>query len=264
MNAPPVITEITRSPDGTTFTLVYDANKQHHYSNDKEGKRQAILDGLNSIEPITVAEDVYLPSDAALQIVAAILFPDGIQTEKAYAAVRRTAAKACLHIGYGDEVELAPPIVPFPQRGVYRKRYSAVSPQLVLSTLDDVSPDRQSPKKMIMAETVWNQTAWEIYNNSLPSLTQSQKKSLQQQVDAIAQEASWQQKLLGSTQYYMQPLVANIEKAGETITAVLAEEKGMPIERSLLLLRIQIAAYGHRFYDEELTPELEEQLRQLL
>ncbi|MCP4419915.1 MAG: hypothetical protein GY805_25155, partial [Chloroflexi bacterium] len=269
MNTPPVITEITRSPDGTTFTLVYDTNKQHddkqhRYSNDQEGKRQAILDGLNSIETITVAEDVYLPSNAALQLIAIILYPDGIQTEKAYEAVRRTAAKACLHIGYGDEVELAPPAVPFPQRGVYRKRYPTVSPNLVLTALEDVSPDQQSPKKMIMAETVWNQAAWEIYQNSWSNLTQSQQKSLQQQVDAIAQEVNWQQKLLGSTQYYMQPLVANIEKAGEAITAVLTEEKGMPIERSLLLLRIQIAAYGHRFYDEELTPELEEQLRQLL
>ncbi|MCP4423269.1 MAG: hypothetical protein GY803_02125, partial [Chloroflexi bacterium] len=177
-----MINSCTRSPDGTTFTLVYDANKkrddnQHSYSNDKEGKRQAILDGLNRIEPIAVAEDVYLPSDDALQIVATILFPDGIQTEKAYEAVRRTAEKACTHIGYGDEVELAPPAVSFPQRGVYRKRYPTVSPNLVLTALDDVPVSRSSPRKESMSATIWNQTAWEIYDKSFATLTPSQQKS---------------------------------------------------------------------------------------
>ncbi|MCA9901257.1 MAG: hypothetical protein KC433_23890, partial [Anaerolineales bacterium] len=63
------------------ITCTHEANQlilfingvQHTYSNDKEGRRQAILDGLNAIEAMTVGEDVYLPSNESLQVVAAVL-----------------------------------------------------------------------------------------------------------------------------------------------------------------------------------------------
>ncbi len=65
-----MIDSCARSTDGKTFTLSING-EQHTCSNDKEGKRQAILDGLNAIETVTVGQDVYLPSNESLQVVAA-------------------------------------------------------------------------------------------------------------------------------------------------------------------------------------------------
>ncbi len=109
------------SQDGSLLTLsIHD--EQQPYSNDKAGKRQAILDGLHAIETITVGEDQYLPSNEALQVVAAVLYPDGIQTEAAYQTVCEVTEKACAHLGYGAEGELGPPAVPFSRRGLFRKQ----------------------------------------------------------------------------------------------------------------------------------------------
>ncbi len=258
-----MIDSCTRSPDEKTFTLSINGDR-HTYTNDKEGKRQAILDSLNVIETITVAEDTYLPDDVALQVVAVIMFPDGIQTEKAYEMVCRTAVKACTHLGYGDEIQLGPPLVSFSQRGSYRKRYPAVAPQWVLAEVDDASLNRDKPQKEIMAQTVWSQVAWEVYGQSWHELTPSQQDSLKQQVDAITQEANWRQTLRGATPYYFLPLTPDIEKARQEITAVLAEAEGAPIYHSRVAVRTQIAAYGHKFYEPQLAPELEECLQQLL
>ncbi len=258
-----MIDSCTRSPDGKTFILSINGDP-HTYTNDKEGKRQAILDGLNAIETVTAGEDVYLPSDAAMQIVAVIMYPDGIQTEKAYEVVCRTAVKACTHLGFGDEIQLGPPLVSFSQRGAYRKRYPAVAPQWVLAELDDASLSRDKPQKEIMVQTVWSQAAWEVYNQSWHELTPSQQDSLKQQVDAITQEANWQHILLGATPYYFLPLAPDIEKARQEITAVLAEVEGAPIYHSQVAARAQIAAYGHKFYKSELVPELEVCLQQQL
>ena len=103
---------LTPSPDGQTFTYVINGTPRT-YPNDKEGRRRAILDGLNAIETLTVGDAVYLPSNESLQVVAAILFADGIQTEAAYQTVCQVTEKACAHLGYGGEVELEPPAVPF-------------------------------------------------------------------------------------------------------------------------------------------------------
>ena len=120
----------TLSLDGQTFTLALNGTPRI-YSNDKEGKRQAILDGLNAIEAITVGDTVYLPCNESLQVVAAVLYPDGIQTEAAYQTVCQVTEKACAHLGYGSEVELGPPAVPFVRRGAYRRQYPPVDAQLV-------------------------------------------------------------------------------------------------------------------------------------
>lgn len=124
-----MIQSVTRV-DGNTFMLSLNGKTQT-YTNDKEGKRQAILDGLNAIETMTVGGDVYLPSNESLQVVAAVLYPDGIQTEAAYQTVCQVTEKACAHLGYGGEVELGPPAVPFARRGAYRRQYPPVDAHLV-------------------------------------------------------------------------------------------------------------------------------------
>jgi hypothetical protein len=65
---------LARTDDGQHFTLSINGERRT-YSNDKEGKRQAILDGLAAIETVAVGQDVYLPSNAALQVVVAVLYP---------------------------------------------------------------------------------------------------------------------------------------------------------------------------------------------
>ncbi|MGH2536197.1 MAG: hypothetical protein ACRDHL_02260, partial [Candidatus Promineifilaceae bacterium] len=121
---------LARADDGQSFTLAI-SGARRSYPNNKEGRRQAILDGLAALEPITAGQDVYLSSDAALQIVASVLYPDGIQTEVAYQVVYGVTEKAFIHIGYGEEVKLGPPHVPFPARGQYRKRLPAADPDAI-------------------------------------------------------------------------------------------------------------------------------------
>lgn len=73
-----MIDSVTRA-DGDTLTILPQTGKLQRYTNDKEGKRQALLDGLNAIETLTVGEDVYLPSNESLQVGAAVLYPDRIR-----------------------------------------------------------------------------------------------------------------------------------------------------------------------------------------
>lgn len=99
MTQPPIC-----SVDAGKLTLSI-KGEPHTYSNDKAGKRQAILDGLNAIPTISVGQDTYLSSSEALQLVAAVMYPEGIQTEAAYQTVCQVTEKACNHIGYGGEVQ---------------------------------------------------------------------------------------------------------------------------------------------------------------
>ena len=150
-----MIDSVTRA-DGNTFALSLNGKSQT-YTNDKEGKRQAILDGLSAIETMTVGKDVYLPSSESLQLVAAVLYPDGIQTEAAYRTVCQVTDKACAHLGYGAEVELGPPDVPFARRGPYRRREPAIDGQLVLDELALAGHSRSRPVQAlhaILAETL--------------------------------------------------------------------------------------------------------------
>jgi hypothetical protein len=180
---------LVRADDGQHFTLSINGERRT-YTADKDGKRQAILDGLEAIETVAVGQDVYLPSNAALQVVAAVLYPEGIRTEEAYQLVCRVTGKACTHIGYGGEVELGPPPhVPFTARGAYRKRYPPVDPQLVLDELELASTSSYQPRREANRRSVWNKAAREVYGKPLSGLTEAQQAQIQAQVDAIAGSA---------------------------------------------------------------------------
>ena len=102
----------SRSNDEKTFSLFI--NGEHrHYTHDKEGKRQAILDSLDTIKTVDVDEGTYLPNEAALQVVATVMYPGGVQSKEAYQIVCNVTEKACAHLGYGEETSLEPPLVPF-------------------------------------------------------------------------------------------------------------------------------------------------------
>jgi hypothetical protein len=109
MQEPALFLQEDASP---TFTIQI-GDEQRTYTADKQGRRQAILDGLGALTTVTVGDKVYLPAGDALQLVAAALYPDGIQTEEQYETTCRTTEKACAFAGWGEEVQLGPPHVPF-------------------------------------------------------------------------------------------------------------------------------------------------------
>ncbi len=245
---------ISATPDGRHFTLPINGERRS-YTNDKEGKRQAILDGLEAIETVAVGQDVYLPSNAALQVVAAVLYPDGIQTEEAYQLVCRVTEKACAHINYGLEVELGPPHVPFTARGAYRKRYPAIDPQLVLEELELAGTSSYHPRREANRRSLWNKVAWEIYGKPLSGLTEAQQTQIQAQVDAIADGAGWQRDDDG-TDVYTMALSVDADSARQRLARYLQDAGGRPVPVRTVIAQAQSGAYGRSFYHDELAPEL--------
>ena len=245
---------LARTDDGQHFTLSIDG-EQHTYTNDKEGKRQAILDGLAAIETTDVGQDVYLPSNAALQAVATVLYPDGIQAEEAYQLVCQVTEKACAHAGYGAEVELGPPHVSFTARGAYRKRYPPVDPQLVLEELELAGTSSYHPRREANRRSLWNKVAWEIYGKPLSGLTEVQQAQIQAQVDDIAAGAGWQRDDDGADVYTM-ALSVEADGARERLAQYLQDAGGRPVPVRAILTQAQSGAYGRAFYQDELVPEL--------
>jgi hypothetical protein len=186
-----MIKSVTHAADGNTLTLSLNGKSQT-YTNDKEGKRQAILDGLNAIETMAVGEDVYLPSNESLQVVAGVLYPDGIQTEAAYQTVCQVTEKACAHLGYGGEVELGPPAVPFARRGAYRRRYPPVDAQLVRDEPGLAGTSSSFPRQEIACTILWNKAGLAVYGRHWSKLTAAEQSLIQTQVDAIAAQDGWE------------------------------------------------------------------------
>ncbi|HID50679.1 MAG TPA: hypothetical protein EYP41_01405 [Anaerolineae bacterium] len=251
-----MIEPVTRSADGKTFTLVIE-DKPHRYANDKEGKRQAILDGLNAIPTITAGEDTYLPDDAALQVAAAVMYPDGIQTEKAYDLVRRTAAKACAHLGYGEEIQLGPPLVPFSQRGVYRKRYPPVDTQMALDDLQSAGVSNTRPCQEIACTVIWNKAGLAVYGRHWRKLTPAEQSYIQTQVDEIAAQAGWRKDESAAAGVYTRPLPIDEAAARSRIAELLRQAKGCPVSVDSVIYQAQLGAYGRGFYVNELAPALQ-------
>ncbi|MBE2221840.1 MAG: hypothetical protein IAF02_09880, partial [Anaerolineae bacterium] len=246
----------TRSANGKTFTLSVNG-EQRTYSNDKEGKRQAILDGLGAIQSVRVAQDEYLPSNEALQVVAAVLYPDGIQTESAYQTVFQVTEKACAHIGYGDEVELGPPAVPFSSRGSYRKRYPPVATKIVLDELEMAGTNSTHPQKEAACTIIWNKAGLAVYGNHWSKLTPAQQKLIQIQVDEIVGEAGWDKDDSTANGIYAKPLPIDEAAARRRLMQLLRQENGRPVLVSSVIYQVQVGAYGRGFYSNELAPTLQ-------
>ena len=245
------------------LTLSIDG-KVHTYSIDKAGKRQAILDGLNAIPTFPVGQDTYMPSNEALQLVAAVMYPDGIQTEAAYQTVCQVTEKACNHIDFGTEVELGPPLVPFEARGTYRKRYPPVTALLINLELAEARISTTLPRREIVSTVVWNKVGFEIYGRHWSQLTPAQQTQIQEQVDAIIQQIGWQKVAVGSACLYVQPLAVNKTAVKDQLKEMLLQASGRPITRSVVVYKVQMGAYGRRFYSDELSPEQEAMVTELL
>jgi hypothetical protein len=254
---------VTLSPDGKTFTLLVD-DEARTYTADKEGKRQAILDGLAALETIAAGDDVYLPADAALQLVANVLYPDGIQTEEQYETVCRTTDKACAFAGWGSEEQLGPPVVPFSKRGAYRKREPAVDQSVVLEALEDAGISSYAPRQQVNCRIVWNKLAWEVYGKPLNNLTGAQLEWLQLQADAVSEAAGWRIESEGSSASYVRPLAPNLERARQAVVECLGAYNGHPVRVDTVQANAERGAYGRAFYADNLDPALDALVRQVL
>lgn len=158
---------------------------------------------------MTVDEDVYLPSNESLQVVAAVLYPDGIQTEAAYQTVCRVTEKACAHLGYGGEVELGPPAVPFARRGVYRRQYPPVDAQLVRDELTLAGTGSSFPRQEIACTILWNKAGLAVYGRHWSKLTTTEQSLIQTQVDTIAAQDGWEKDDGTATGSYTKPLTVD-------------------------------------------------------
>lgn len=254
-----MIESVIRSADGKTFTLSING-EQYTYSNDKEGKRQAILDGLNAIETVTVGQDVYLSSNEALQVVAAVLYPNGIQTESAYQTVCNVTEKACAHLGYGSEVELGPPAVPFSTRGSYRKQHPPVDAQMVLDELELAGTGSTFPRQEVACTILWNKAGLAVYGRHWGKLAPAEQRLIQTQVDEIAGQAGWR-KDEGSaptaTGSYTKPLPVDEAAARSRLVQLIRQENGRPVLVSSVIYQVQLGGYGRGFYSNELASALQ-------
>jgi len=250
-----MIQSVTRV-DGNTFMLSLNGKTQT-YTNDKEGKRQAILDGLNAIETMTVGGDVYLPSNESLQVVAAVLYPDGIQTEAAYQTVCQVTKKACAHLGYGGEVELGPPAVPFARRGAYRQKYPPVDARLVRDELHLAGTGSSFPRQEIACTILWNKAGLTVYGRHWSKLTAAEQSLIQTQVDTIAEQAGWEKDNATATGSYTKPLPVDEATARSRLDDLLRRENGRPVLVSSVIYQAQLGAYGRGFYSNDLAPVLQ-------
>ena len=253
--------------NGPTLTIQI-GGEPRTYPLDKEGKRQAILDGLAALETVAAGGDVYLPAGDALQLVAAVLYPDGIQTEEQYRLVCRTTEKACAFAGWGEEVQLGPPHVPFARRGAYRRREPVVDEAVVLAALDEAGISSTAPEQRVNVAIVCNQMAWAAYNRPLSELTGLQQERLRLQADAVAEATGWrlitEEGSRQSTTYYARPLAPNLHGARQALAALLADYGGYPVRADTVQAHAERGAYGRSFYGDDLDPALVGLVRQLL
>jgi hypothetical protein len=233
----------------TTFTLTING-QPHTYSQDKEGKRQAILDGLQAIPLFTAGAVTYLPHEAALQVVADVLYPDGIETKDAYHLVCQVTERACAHLGYGAEVQLEPPLVAFGDRGSYRPQLPPLDEEEIRETLTNAGVKARAPYQEIGRAIVWQKAAWQRHHKHLSDLTPAEQSGIEAQVDQIASEAGWQ--IEGSS--YVCPLPVDTAKARDNLVRYMSSLDGRPLLNSELLRQVTYGAYGRLFRDPEGLP----------
>ncbi|MEJ2751044.1 MAG: hypothetical protein P8183_24535, partial [Anaerolineae bacterium] len=202
-------------------------------------------------------QDVYLPSNESLQVVAAVLYPDGIKTEAAYQTVCNVTEKACAHLGYGSEVELGPPAVPFSARGSYRKRYPPVDAQMVLDELELARSGSTFPRQEVACTILWNKAGLAVYGRHWSKLTPAEQNLIQTQVETIAEQAGWEKDDSTATGTYTKPLPVDEATARSRLDEMLRQENGRPVLASSVIYQVQLGAYGRGFYSNELAPALQ-------
>ena len=92
-------------------------------------------------------------------------------------------------IGYGPEEQLGPPQVSFAARGAYRQQVPPVNEELIQDELELAGISSTHPRQEVACTILWNKAGFEIYGRHWSQLTPTQQAQIQDQVDAIAQQA---------------------------------------------------------------------------
>jgi hypothetical protein len=241
--------------DQRQFSLTWPNQPPKTYPFSKEGKRQAILDGLQRIPTLAVDQQQYLPSAPALELVALVLYPQGVASEDAYNLVRRTTAKACAAAGFAEEeVSLAPPQVPFPARGPYRLKQPDLQPDDVRAALDDAPLSPYEPRREIEARIIWNKMTWHVYGKSWSGVSVEQQSAIRNQVDAVAAAAGWQSDAThGRGLVYRRPISPDMAQAEQELLQRLRLAAGAPLSGYTVLEATMRGAFG-RAYTAQYAP----------
>lgn len=240
----------------THFPTLSIDGRPHAYPNSKEGLQQAILDGLATAPTLTTANGrTCLSSDVALEVVAAILYPEGIETEEAYQRVCRITEKACARAGYGPEVELGPPHVPFAARGLYRQKVKPVDRQMMLDELAQARRGYYRARLEVERRSLVGKASWSLYGRSWSDLTEDQQRPIREQVESIVTEAGWQPAEDDDT-LYVRPLPVDGDGARYHLTRYLSAAAGRPLPVRAVHAQAQTGAYGRAFEGDDLVPEL--------
>lgn len=256
----------------THFPSLSIDGRPHTCPNSKEGLQQAILDGLATAPTLTTANgQICLSSNIALEVVAAILYPEGIETEEAYQRVCRIAEKACARAGYGPEVELGPPHVPFAARGLYRPKVKPVDRQkvkpvdqqvvkpvdrqMMLDELAQAGRGYYRARLEVERRSLAGKASWALYGRSWSELTEDQQRLIRGQVEAIVLEAGWQPAEDDDT-LYVRPLTVDGDGARHQLTRYLSAAAGRPLPVRAVHSQAQTGAYGRAFDGDDLAPEL--------
>ncbi|MEI2698751.1 MAG: RHS repeat-associated core domain-containing protein [Microthrixaceae bacterium] len=262
MTTPPV-TFLARDAAANTFTLSITGEK-HTYLASKDGKRQAIVDSLQAIPLLEVGDKTYLPSNLALEVVAVVMYPDGIPNEAAFKTLTDVTEKACAHIGYGEEVELAPPYVPFTARGSYRPQFAPISQELIRDELEQVRLSFGAPCYEVAGAIVWNRVAQERHKKMLGQLPDGQQKAIATQVDALVTQLEWQIESRSAEVWYVRQATPDLVQARRMGGAYLARMEGLVCPAAYLREQLLLGAYGRRYYITDIGPELQTLFAELL
>lgn len=254
---------LVRDVAANTFTLVING-QEHTYPASKDGKRQAIVDSLQAIPLLEVGDKTYLPSNLALEAVAVVMYPDGIPNEAAFRTLTDVTEKACAHIGYGEEVELAPPHVPFTARGSYRPQFAPISLELIRDELEQVRLSFGAPCYEVAGAVVWNRVAQERHKKMLSQLPDGQQKAIADQVDALVTQLAWQIESRGTEVWYVRPAPPDLAQARQKGGAYLARMEGLVCPGAYLREQLLLGAYGRRYYTADIGPELQVLFDELL
>ena len=257
------VTFLSRDAAANTFTLAING-EEHTYPTSKDGKRQAIVDSLQAIPPLQVGDRTYLPSNLALEVVAVVMYPDGVPNESAFKTLADVTEKACAHIGYGEEVELAPPHVPFTARGSYRPQFAPISLDFIRDELAQVRLSFGDPCYEVAGAIVWNRVAQERHRKILSQLLEGQQKAIATQVDALVTQLEWQIESRGTEVWYVRQATPDLAQARQMGGAYLTRMEGLSCAATYLREQLLLGAYGRRYYTVDLGSELQVLFDELL
>ena len=200
---------------------------------------EEIQSTLAQLPTVAADQELFLSSTAAIEAVATILYPDGIQTEEAYQYVNGVTAQACAKLGFGEEHFLSPPTVPFNARGNYRKRMPLVDSNIVREVLGEIKPTALTmPVEAIGQTSVFMRIAYKSWERNFNQLTIEHQSYLKQRCDLIAAELGWRildnglrdRRWTGGQAAYVRPMQPNYAEMRRSLAEYLHHGRPVPAQ----------------------------------